>query len=90
MPNETERGAQVPCIALLGCPFCGRQPEIEERFAEGNRIVCWKLKCTNKNCHVNPETHWNDSKDWVAKNWNFRQPNTALTGGLTAKKDSHE
>lgn len=73
--REALRSANTDNHALLGCPWCGHQPEIEERFAEGNRVVCWKLKCVNKDCHVNPETHWNDSKKWVGTNWNLRQPN---------------
>jgi hypothetical protein len=32
----------------LPCPFCGHQPVIEERLADGNHIACWKFKCVNK------------------------------------------
>ena len=66
--TENASGAQVPCISLLACPFCGSQAKLDQPVDAivGERVVV----CTG--CHIRtypgPEYR-------VVLAWNRRQAN---------------
>lgn len=80
--QEHASGARVPCISLLGCPFCGGKA----RFADhegGEWIEC--SECTASTVCMYPDK--TDVKELLAERWNVRHPN-AHADGLRASSNT--
>ena len=72
MSNEqTAIGAQVPCISLLACPFCGAPAKLDEPVDAivGERVVV----CTGCRIRTYP-----GPEHRVIMAWNRRQANIPL------------
>jgi hypothetical protein len=53
---------------LLGCPFCGEQPVIDD---DGDRVV---IKCMADVCGVEPRTFSLPDIEQAREEWNTRAP----------------
>ena len=52
MPNEQNaRGAKVPCISLLACPFCGSAAALEP-YERRRGFWLYGVRCQNHDCHT--------------------------------------
>ena len=63
--------------ALLGCPWCGKKPDIHKHF----RDPMWQLL---HRCKVMGPLRidWKDSVEKLVTQWNDRQPNDKHDGRL--------
>ncbi len=57
---------------LLGCPFCGKEPEIDKYKVRGTMV--WNVACMNDDCSVHVETDDFESQEEAVKAWNQRIP----------------
>lgn len=57
-------------MKLLPCPFCGKEPEIDQDEIRG--IMHWNVGCMNDDCLVDVETIDFESKEDAVKVWNQR------------------
>jgi hypothetical protein len=57
-------------IDLLGCPFCGKEPEIDKYRLRG--VMVWNVSCMNDDCDVHVETDDFRSLEESIKVWNQR------------------
>ena len=69
---KPRRDGRVRCSALLGCPFCGTQPESKEVKYTGFPIFQWEVKCQFCGCAM---AHSYKSQEDAEAKWNVRQPN---------------
>ena len=57
-------------MKLLSCPFCGKEPEIDQYKVNG--IMVWNVSCMNDECEVHVETDDFESKEEAITIWNQR------------------
>ena len=75
MENEQNAsGAQVPCISLLACPFCGGPAKIDIM-----KMWWWSrreylARCTLCSC-LGPGPDWTNTPEETAGAWNTRHAN---------------
>ena len=72
--QENASGAQVPCISLLACPFCGGDAECywdSDGYTAG---------CKNPSCSVQMSPMDGQKKAEVVAAWN-RRANAQISGG---------
>ena len=86
--QENASGAQVPCISLLACPFCGKAPTLKKTvggfFKLDHRDTLGHGKLHE--CPVKGEMSPHDGSGYpvhatpeqLAAWWNTRQPNTVI------------
>ena len=57
-------------MKLLPCPFCGKEPEIDQYKIQG--VMLWNVACMNDDCLVEVETEDFESEEDAIKAWNKR------------------
>ena len=55
---------------LKHCPFCGKSKVGLIRKEDKYRVIC-----INPNCHIEPCTNWQDTKQEAIEKWNRRATN---------------
>jgi hypothetical protein len=55
---------------LLGCPFCGKEPEVDSYKIRGTQV--WNVSCLNDDCLIHVETDDFPSLEESIKVWNLR------------------
>jgi len=86
MTNEQNAsGAQVPCISLLACPFCGGPAKIDSM-----KLLWWSrreylARCTLCSC-LGPAPDWSKTPEETAGAWNTRHANVPGESALPGER----
>jgi hypothetical protein len=75
--QENASGAQVPCISLLACPFCGRAGVLREWRHKGHADKLWRAECSSFDCGATVGPY--PDPDFAVGQWNRRYVNNVLT-----------
>lgn len=57
---------------LKPCPFCGSESSLKEGYDEYNKIIGYKVGCSNLDCFCWTGIDYISNKEDLIKNWNNR------------------